>query len=87
MKPIHPPQGQFSSRFNGLSLLDLSRVPLGVLGPMFLIGWGCWAYLGFHWAISLGVGLVGGFGLVIFWFLLAMCELEKTEEQNGFGLE
>ena len=87
MKPIHPPQDPFSSRFNGLLLLNLSRVALVVLGPMFLIGWGCWAYLGFHWAISLGVGLVGGFFLGIFWFLLALCELEKSEEQNGFGLE
>jgi hypothetical protein len=87
VKPIHPPQGQFSSRFNWLSLLDQSMVALVVLGAMFLIGWGCWAYLGFHWAISLCVGLVGGFGLGIFWFLLAIREMEKSEEQNGLGLE
>jgi len=44
-------------------------------------------HLGFHWVISLCVGLVGGFGLGIFGFLVALCELEKIEEQNGFGLE
>ncbi|MDG4554076.1 MAG: hypothetical protein P9E24_07495 [Candidatus Competibacter sp.] len=55
---------------------------------MFLIGWGRWTYLGFHWVISLCVDLVGGgFGLGIFGFLVALRELEKIEEQNGFGLE
>lgn len=87
MKPIPSPQGPFSSRFDGCFLLDQSVVALVILGPMFLIGWGCWAYLDFHWVISLGVGLVGGFGLGIFGFLVALCELEKIEEQNGFGLE
>lgn len=87
MKTIHPSQGQFSSRFDGCFLLDQSVVALIILGPMFLISWGCWAYLGFHWVISLCVGLVGGFGLGIFLFLVALCELEKIEEQNGFGLE
>lgn len=87
MKPIHPHPSQFSSHFDGYFLLDQIVMTLVILGPMFLIGWGCWAYLGFHWVISLGVGLVGGLGLGIFWFLVALCELEKSEEQNGFGLE
>ena len=41
----------------------------------------------FHWAVSLCLSLVGGFGLGIFWFLMAIREMEKSEEQNGFGLE
>lgn len=87
MKPIHPLQGQFSSRFDGYALLDLIVVALVILGAMFLIGWGCWASLDFHWAVSLCLSLVGGFGLGIFWFLMAIQEMEKSEEQNGFGLE
>lgn len=58
-----------------------------LLGTMLLISWGCWAYLGFNAIISGLVGLVRGLGLGIFGFLMAICELEKSEEQSGFGLE
>lgn len=67
--------------------MDQIVMALVILGTMFLISWGCWAYLDFHLGVSLCVGLVGGFGLGIFWFLMAIREIEKSEEQNGFGLE
>lgn len=61
--------------------------PVLILGTVFLVGWGCWAYLGFHWLIGLLFGLVSGVGAGSFIVVVAIRELEKAEGESMTDME